>query len=350
MTAGESLRQSLLTVGIAIAVWVAWMLRDLVMLVGFAALLAYALDPVVSLVARIPLPRGLRLPRGVAAGLVVVILVLVAGWALAAAVPRLVTEISRFVDAAPGVIARLEENLRRFVESRGWIGLLGTATDGSSSYAAPLLRTAQTGLISILGSLFGNLKDLAGLVLLPLLTLYLLADGDAVRTSVLRFAPETLHPKAMRVHQAVDKALRAYVRGQAAVCLIVGVVTALVLQVLGYPVALLLGVTAGLAEVIPFLGFWIAATVILLAGLTTSPGLAVAGLVAYLIVNTLMSYLVSPRLLGREIKLHPFVVTVSIMGGSALLGPGGAILALPAVAIMQALVEEFGPKRSKPKR
>jgi predicted PurR-regulated permease PerM len=350
MTAGESLRQSLLTVGIAIAVWVAWMLRDLVMLIGFAALLAYALDPVVSLIARIPLPRDVRVPRGVAAGLVVVALVVVTGLALAAAVPRLVTEISGFVDAAPGVIARLEESLRRFVESRGWTGMLGTATDGSSSYAAPLLRTAQTGLISILGSLFGNLKDLAGLVLLPLLTLYLLADGDAVRASVLRFAPETLHPKALRVQQAVDKALRAYVRGQAAVCLIVGALTALVLYLLGYPVALLLGVTAGLAEVIPFLGFWIAATVIILAGLTTSPGLAGAGLIAYIIVNTLMSYLVSPRLLGREIKLHPFVVTVSILGGSALLGPGGAILALPAVAILQALVEEFGPKRSRSKR
>ena len=119
---------------------------------------------------------------------------------------------------------------------------------------------------------------------------------------------------------------------------------ALVLQLLGFPVALLLGVTVGIAEVIPFLGFWIAATAIALAGYSVSPGLALAGVGAYIITNNLLGYFVTPRLLGHEIKMHPFVVTVSILGGGALLGPAGGILALPVAAMAQAVIAEFAPQ------
>ena len=343
------MRQSLLTVGIAIAAWLAWTLRDLVMLIGFSALLAYALDPLVDLVERVPLPGRRALPRGVAAGLVVVAIVLVAAWSLAGAVPQLVRDIKRFVEAAPGALARLEEDARRFVDSRGWSGLLGTGTGESSGFASSLLRTAQDWSVSLLRGLFGNLGQLVGLVLLPLLAFYLLAQGEAVRSSAMQFVPQDLRPQAARVLRAIDPALRAYVRGQSLVCLITGAAVALALHLLGFPVPLLLGVTAGIAEVVPFLGFWIAALVIALAGFATSPGLALAGLGAYLIVNQLMGFLITPRLLAREVKMHPFVVTVSILGGGALLGPAGGILALPAAAMAQAVIEEFGPPPSESK-
>jgi predicted PurR-regulated permease PerM len=201
--------------------------------------------------------------------------------------------------------------------------------------------------MSVLGGLFGNLGQLVGLVLLPVLTFYLLADSEAVRSSALGFVPEHLRPYAVRSLNAIDPALRAYVRGQSLVCLVMGTVMALELQLLGFPVVLLLGVAVGLGEVIPFLGFWVAATAIALAGYSVSPGLALAGLGAYIVTNNLLGYFVTPRLLGREVKMHPFVVTVSILGGGALLGPAGGILALPAAAMVQAVIAEFAPRRAR---
>jgi predicted PurR-regulated permease PerM len=329
MSTDAPVRQSLLTVGLAVGVLLLWMLRDLVMLVGFAALLAYALDPLVSLVERVRLPRIGPVPRGAAAGIVV-----------------LAHDVTRFVEAAPGAIRTLEALVRGQIESRGWGGMLDSAGSATDQTAAVLdkLREAVLGL---LGGVFSNLGQLAGVVLLPVLALYLLADADAVQSSALRFVPKEFRPQAMRFFRAVDPALRAYVRGQSLVCLIMGTVMAIVLQLLGFPVALLLGVIVGVAEVIPFLGFWIAAIAIVLAGFTVSPALAAWGFVAYIVVNNLIGNFVTPRLLGREVKMHPFVVTVSILGGGALLGPAGSILALPAAAMLQAVIDEFGPQSTE---
>jgi predicted PurR-regulated permease PerM len=341
------MRQSLLTVAILLILWLAWTLRELVMLIGFAALLAYALDPIVSLVERVPLPGRRSIPRGFAAGLVMLALVLILGWGLAAAVPRLVREMSRFVDAAPGALARLDHAVRAAVESQGWGALLGTGEGASPDATSPLLQGAQQWSMAQLGGALDNLGRLFGLVLLPVLAFYLLADREAVRSSALRFVPEDLRPQATRLLDAVDPALKAYVRGQSLVCLVMGTVTGLALTLLGFPMTLFLGVMVGLAEVIPFLGFWIAATAIALAGYSMSPAMALAGLGSYILINNLMGYFVTPRLLGHEIKMHPFVITVSILGGGTLLGPAGGILALPAAAMAQAVIAEFAPRPGK---
>jgi predicted PurR-regulated permease PerM len=344
--ANPSVRQSVLTAAMLVVAWLAWMLRDLVMLVGFAALLAYALDPIVSLVQRIPLPGGRAVPRGTASGVVILTLALIAGLSLAAAVPRLTRDIAGFAEGAPGAIARLEQEVRRLAESHGWGGLLGT--DSVSGRTASLfLHAVQQWSMRLLGSAFGNLGQAVGLLLLPVLAFYLLAEREAVRSSALNFIPEDLRPQVVRVLNAIDPALRAYVRGQSLVCLLMGSSMALVLGLLGYPLVLLLGVAVGLAEVIPFLGFWIAATAIALEGYTRSPGSALAGLGAYVIVNNLMGYFITPRLLAREVKMHPFYVTVSVLGGGALLGPPGVILALPAAAMLQAVIGEFAPSRER---
>jgi predicted PurR-regulated permease PerM len=328
-----------------VAVWLAWMLRDLIMLVGFAALLAYALDPIVALMQRLPLPRGRAVPRGVASGIVILALALIAALSLVTAVPRLGHDMARFVEGAPGVIARLDHEARRFAESHGWGGLLDTDESGTGQSASLLLHAAQQWSTRLLGSAFGSLGQAVGLLLLPVLAFYLLAEREAVRSSTLGFIPEDLRPQIERVLNATEPALRAYVRGQSLVCLLMGTLTALVLWLVGYPLVLLLGVTVGLAEVIPFLGFWIAATAIALEGYAKSPQTALVGLAAYVVVNNLMGVFVTPRLLAREVKMHPFYVTVSVLAGGALLGPPGVILALPAAAVLQAVIGEFAPSR-----
>src|SRR5690242_3998420 len=201
----------------------AWMLRDLVMLVAFAALLAYALDPLVKWVERIHLP-GRRMPRPMAAGLVIVLLALGAGAALAQVVPQLLHQFVRFADAAPGAVARLQQELRAFIDAHGWGGLLGAGPDQTSSSVSSALGAIQRGWTPLLGGALGNLAGLASVVLLPLFAFYMLAGADRARSGVLGMVPAHRIPEATRFLNAVDRALRAYVRGQGLVCLAMGTV------------------------------------------------------------------------------------------------------------------------------
>src|SRR5262249_4705924 len=200
------------------------------------------------------------------------------------------------------------------------------------------------------GRMAGSLGGLASIVLVPLFAIYMLADRDRARAGVVGLLPADQAPRANQILDAFDRALRAYVRGQALVCLVVGTVMALVLGLLGFPVALLLAVAAGLGEIIPIVGFWIAAIAIGLEGYSKSPGLAVAGLAAYIVVDNLTDTFVTPRLLGRQVKLHPFLVNLSVIGGGMLLGPAGAILALPAAAMAKSLLDELRPRATEPNR
>src|SRR5262249_28787199 len=140
---------------------------------------------------------------------------------------------------------------------------------------------------------------------------------------------------------AVDRALRSYVRGQAVVVLTMGTLVGIVLAVLGFRLALLLGVLAGLGELIPYLGFTVAPLSIRLAGISGGPTHALAGVAGYVAVNWTVGTFITPRVMGRHLKMHPFVVTVSVLSGVEVLGAPGAVLALPAAAVIQSLVAEL---------
>src|SRR5262249_39083676 len=153
-----------------------------------------------------------------------------------------------------------EQRVQAFIQAHGW----GTGGGDASSAVSSMLGAVQRGLASLAGRALGKLGGLASLVLLPLFTYYILAHHDRARSSALSMVPARRLPQATRFLEALERALRAYVRGQALVCLTMGAAVTVVLWILGLPVALLLGVLAGLGEIIPILGAWIAAAAIAL--------------------------------------------------------------------------------------
>jgi predicted PurR-regulated permease PerM len=94
---------------------------------------------------------------------------------------------------------------------------------------------------------------------------------------------------------------------------------------------------------IPYLGFAVTAVAIAIAGSSVSPVQTLLGLAVYIGLNWAIGTFVTPRLMGRYLKMHPFVVTVSVLAGARLLGPAGALLALPGAAVLQAVIGELAP-------
>ncbi len=340
-------RSPLVAVIVLLTAVALWALRDVLLLVGFAALLAFALDPLVSAIERAA--RG-RLRRGFAAGAVMMALVGLGAWALVVAVPQLVRELVNFVEGAPAALDRALEVGRTWAADRGMSAWLGPLSAERGADASQLLAQSGRALLGAVGQVLGNLGALVGLALVPMLAFYLLAEREAVETSALRFVPEDARARVQALLAAVDRALRSYVRGQTVVCLTMGVVVGVVLAVIGFPVPALLALLVGVAEVIPILGFWTASLAIVLAGFSVSPLLALGGWLAYVIANQLVGLLVTPRVMARHMKMHPFVVTVSILAGGALMGAAGAVLALPLAAALQSIVAELASERARTAR
>ena len=339
-TAVRSARHALLWIAVVVFLLV-WLLRDLVLLVGYSVLLAYALLPVVAAIQQPLGRRGPHMPRGAAAAIVVLGLVAVVGWLLALAVPRLATQAARFTSGAPDALARLVQGTRAYGATHGLSAWLDPAIEDVRVNVTELLQNLVGILAGWAGRGLGNLGRVLGLVLLPLLAFYLLAESTAVKVSALRFVPAGAHSEITRLGGAVDRALRSYVRGQAIVCLVMGVAVGAVLALLGSPVALLLGLLVGFAEVIPYLGFLVAAIAIALAGLSVNLFHALAGVAAYVVINWVIGTFVTPRVMGRYLKMHPFIVTVSVLAGTQIFGPAGALIALPGAAMLQAVVGEL---------
>jgi predicted PurR-regulated permease PerM len=316
-----------------------WVLPDVVVLVGFSVLLAYALLPVVAVLERVRIGRGRHLPRGVAAATVMLALVGIVGWTLALAVPRLAAEAAQFASLAPETLRKLIDAVDGYAAARGLGPILAPAIENARVDIPGLLQEFGGTIAGWAGRLVGGVGALLGFALVPLLAFYLLSDSAAVQTSVLRFVPKELRPEIMRLSSAVDRALLSYVRGQAVVCLVTGAGVGIVLALVQFPAALLLGFMAGIAQVIPYLGFTVTAVTIALVGLSVDPFHAVLGVAIYAAIDGATGTFITPRVMERFLKMHPFVVTVSVIIGARLLGPAGALLALPGAAVLQALIE-----------
>lgn len=320
-----------------------WLLRDVLVLIGASIVLAYALDPPVSLLEKIPIGRGRRLPRSAASAAVVLLLVLLAGWTLALVIPRLFSELAHFLERMPALASNLLDTIQREAAYRGLSATVDPLIDDLRSNSAERLAGLGGTLTGMFGKLFGSIGSALAFLLVPVLALYLLAERDDVRNSLLRFIPAAGHDRLLRGEDALDRALKSYVRGQAAVCAVMGTTVGIALAVMGLPYALLLAVMVGVVEVLPIIGAVVACIAIVLAGLSISVSHAMFGVVVYLGINWAVGAFITPRLMGHHLKIHPFIITVSVLAGATLLGGAGAMLALPGAAAAQALVEEFRP-------
>lgn len=325
------------------AVVLLWALRDLALLVGYAVVLAYALLPLVRALQRIPMRGHVRLPKQLSAGAVVLGLVGVTLWAAALFVPRVTLEFAHFAANTPAIMARWATELDAYAIGHA-LGDWCEPLISRMRAQGPIEPTVLVGqAMQAIGARPAAAGQLLCLTLLPLLTFYLLADADAVKNSLMSFIPEEARAEIATLGGAVDRALRSYVRGQSVVCLMTGGLVMLGLALLHHPAAVLLGCVAGAAELIPYLGFAIAVLAISVAGASVGTLQVVIGVAFYGVLNWSIGTFVTPRLMGRYLKMHPFVITVSVLAGADLFGPAGALLALPSAAVLQAIIGALAP-------
>ena len=298
------------------------------------ALIAYLGDPLVDAWER----RGLNRTSGV----VIVFLLFTALTisVLIFAVPRLLHQLDALVARVPDIyhwltqvaVPWLQQRLALPIErlpQMDWSEqLAGNWQSVSKVTASTLKRVTGSGANLLLG--------LANLALVPVVAFYLLRDWDLLMQKALRMIPMAWQERTAYMMGEADEVVGAFLRGQFLVMLALGVIYSTGLWFVGLQLALLLGVLAGLASIVPYLGFMVgivASCIAAYAQFQDWTMLLWVGLV-FAIGQAIESMVLTPVLVGDRIGLHPVAVIFALMAGGQLAGFVGVLLALPLAAVI----------------
>jgi len=204
----------------------------------------------------------------------------------------------------------------------------------------------QNVLPSIAGSTFSGVFSgvkivgglLAGMVLVPLFTFYILMDAERYSAGFLRLVPARWKKDVAELMNEIDHVLGRYIRGQLLVCLTVGISIGVVLNLVGLKYATLIGVFAGIVDIIPYVGVAIGIVPAFIIALVHG-GLLWAIFIVILMetVHWLEGHIIVPAVIGHSVGLPPLVVMVALGAGAELGGIMGMVLAIPAAAILRVL-------------
>ncbi len=315
--------------------------------------LAYVLDPLVDvLVER-------RVARSIAIVLFALPVVGVGAVAVLFGIPALVGQVDELVRAAPELVARIGEwlsGIREFL-----VGIPGVDEDSIPDLSnldpeqiVAFLQERREQLASGtwrgvlgLGRGLGSAATVAGYVVLtPVLTFYLLRDYDRILARMRGLLPRGREAAVVEFAREYDVLLSRYLRGQLTVALIIGVMTGTLLFVVQFPYAFLLGALAGVMGLIPFLGLVLslipAVIVALVSGSVLVSLVKIAGV--YGLVQILDGGVISPRIVGDSVGLHPVWIVLALSVGGFFFGFVGLLISVP-VAVGVKLVAVRGLER-----
>ncbi|MBC7660847.1 MAG: AI-2E family transporter [Chitinophagaceae bacterium] len=209
----------------------------------------------------------------------------------------------------------------------------GPLHEMATSALSELAKTDASKIVTPLVS-FGQIAigGFAELFLIFIFTIYLLADGPRALRWVLDFFSVEKHDKLKETASETSKVISAYVAGQLITCLICGAYTLTVLSILHVPAALMLATIAAVFDILPVLGFFLAAVPAVILGLTISPLTGVLVVALYILYHALENYILIPKIYGNRLRLSDLVVLTSLIAAGTLGGIIGAIVILPLVA------------------
>ncbi len=300
----------------------AWRLADVFILVFGAIIVALVLRALSDPVARLT-----GLPERLALAIVVVALLSLFALGGLLIGERLAAELDRLVAAVPEAWTRLRAWLEQHRLGRSVLDAIGTLSLGSSG-----LTTRVAGLATF------TFSALVDAVLVIVLGIFLAGDPDLYQRGLVRLVPNGARAKARKALAATGYALRRWLLGQGLQMLTIGLLTGLGLWALGIPMALGLGILAGLLEFIPYFGPFLAAAPGILLAFAVGPVEALYALGLYVAVQQIEGNVITPLAQRWAVSLAPALALLSVIIFGLLFGVPGVLFATPLMVAVVALV------------
>lgn len=316
---------------------------DIILLFFFAWLVAFVLEPVVG-----TLVEG-RLPRLAAIGLTYVTLLVLLALAVLLLVPALSLQIVEVVRSMPSYIEQA---------SAFGVGIEVTANEWLTNHGSPVLVDLKSALnpqdlarradaigppilSNAIGFAAGAATILAELLIMLILSFYFMVDGARLADSLIATLPLRARDDARFLVASIHRAFAGFLRGQMIQALLGGLGTGLLMSVLSVDYALLASVVAAVVLLIPFLGPVVAVVVPVIIALLTHPDVALYLFIALLALQQVIFNVIAPRVLSRQVGLHPLIVFFAVLAGARVAGVWGAIFGVPIVAVVLTMISFY---------
>jgi predicted PurR-regulated permease PerM len=311
-------------------------LRSLLLVLVVSLFLSFAIEPAVNSLAR----RGWR--RGAATGLVFVGVLLFTALFVFAIGTVVVGQVRNFVDQAPHYVDRIQNwinsTFHAHVDFKDLADRIndpnGPAHDFVQNLAGSALKAGLT-VVSVVFQVFT----------IALFTFYLVADGPRLRRTVCSVLPPARQQVVLQAWELAITKTGSYLYSRAILALLSTLFHWIALSIIGVPYALALALWVGLvSQFIPVVGTYLAGALAVVIALLHDPVDGVAVLIFVVVYQQIENYIFVPRVTAHTLELHPAVAFGTVIAGAAVLGPVGALLALPAAAVVQAFISTIGER------
>jgi predicted PurR-regulated permease PerM len=230
---------------------------------------------------------------------------------------------------------------QRFLIERGILDHEITVTEALQRAPSGVLGSGGDAVGAVVGALFGLVGGVFGLVTILILTFYLLVESETIFRRFVRLFPVEQRLRVATVSSDISLKVSAWLGGQLLLALVIGVTATVGLWLLGVPYYFVLGLIAGIGELIPMVGPLLSAIPAVVVALTVSPGLALGTGIFFLAQQQFENHILVPKVMERQVGVSPVTVIIALLIGGSLLGIVGALLAVPTAAALQVIVDEL---------
>lgn len=301
-----------------LALWIIFLIRDLLILIFVGLILMSALAPLVKFFERLKLPKALGIL------ITYIIIITLVGGFIASLVPPLLEQSTKLITVLPPLLAS-QFNI----------------VDLDKTVFQQELTNFSKNLFSFTLTVFDTL--VAGIFLL-VMTFYFLLEREGLESRIAKLF-DSREEKIKRLIIRIEEKLGAWLRGQLVLSGIISALSYIGLTFFNIPYALPLALLAGVLEVVPVIGPIISAIPPVLIAFTIQPILALGVGVMYLFIQQMESHLIVPQIMKRAVGLNPLLVILAIAVGSRLLGISGALLAVPIAVVLQIIAADIIEER-----
>lgn len=307
-------------------------LSDTFYTIIFSAILAYLFNPIINYLETKNINRfwGVLLLYLVIIGIVFILAFLVIPKS-STEIKRLMVDMPEYINKASGLIDFL------YNEYYSTIGDLPPIFQGVQQVVMENIVGLETmvvnGLKTFIGGIINTFSKIISLVLTPILTLYFLVDKDYFKSKIIGLIPKKYRKDSLDLSRNIDLSLSKFVRGKIIMAAYVGIMTSIVLLLLGIEFAIVIGFITGFADIIPYIGPFLGFLPAVFFALLSSPIKAIWISIIFVLIQWTENNILAPKVIGDTTGIHPIIVLLSIIIGGGVFGVLGMILSVPVVAV-----------------